>query len=68
MNNLQFFTDRIGQTVYRAKLQDLGENTQNIKGVRIVDERHAKGLYELEQDFNKAIYFDSKEEADKTSL
>lgn len=65
-NRLQFFTDRIGKKVFRNHIKDLGEDTQLIKGITVLTERHAKGLFEIEEESKGLFYyFDSKEEAKK---
>jgi hypothetical protein len=56
---LNFFTSNIGKVIFRNKL-DIGEDTQYLTGVKVMSEKHAKGLYALEVELDGLIIYSSE--------
>lgn len=57
---LNFFTSNIGNTIYRNKIEELGEDTPFLVGVKVMSEKHANKLYNLEVELNGLIKYSSE--------
>jgi len=58
---LDWFKARVGQRIFRNKIDGI-EDTQYLKGIVVMSEKHAKGLYDLEAEYILNIkYVDESE-------
>lgn len=69
MTRLEWFKSQVGKKIFRSKMdccERCNEGLEN--GIDVLDESHARYLYEIECEFQqygiKFMYFETKKQAD----